>query len=67
MHYKGSFKARLIRVISDALIIRLTRDKLLSNRLKFQRKSLFINTNYKYLLISLPLIRCLNSYKGGFN
>jgi len=67
VHYKGSFKARLIRVISDALIIRLTRDKLLSNRLKFQRKSLFIDTSCRYPLVGLPLIGHLNSYKGGFN
>jgi hypothetical protein len=67
VHYKGSLKARPIKVISDALTIRLTRDELLSGKLKFQRKFLFINTSYRYPLVGSPLIGRLNSYKRGFN
>ena len=65
--HKGGLRARPIGIMSDTLITGLTGDELLSDKLKFQRKSLFIDTSYGYSLVSSPLIERLNNYKGGFN
>jgi hypothetical protein len=67
MHYEGGLRARPIGVMSDALTTGLTGDELLSGRLKFQRKSLFMDTSYGYPLVGSPLIGRLNGCKGGFN